>query len=575
MNRRALPWAYAIGILWLNLYLVRQIFAIDFSAQPQSMHGYWLAIARLADGGHWWTPHWWPYWYGGMPFELTYAPLLPWLARHLGLYSVMGLGLALGPLALFWFAWRLTEKPGWSFVAAVVYSLSSPTELLLPDGAFAWAHLFDARRIYLHFVWDEAPHYLALSLLLLGWRWWAIALAALASAFGVTGAALLGLCWTIVSGQWKKVALAGLLGYLVVCPFYPPSLFRILSANAALYPESAWTTQSWWGLAAVAALIATLAVGTRRLPDYYRFFLILAAVFAAIPWLEVRWGIHFLQQPLRYKIELELALVLLAVFSIAPLVDRTPTWLRIALALAFLWPATLQVVHLRRFSKDVVHRSDPGGSIEYRAARWMQQNIPDKIVFAPGSIAQWMNAFSAVHQYTGGSYPTAPTTMQQTLMNSVFAETNPDRALALLQQVGVEALVVSGKASPEFWKPYAQPAQFADRLTVLWEEHDTRIYAVPRGPTVPLTWHDNNHVFVPTPGTTPINWHPGWQAFKANGQPSALSKDPQGQIVTTEPVLLVYDGGTEAKLCRLISALTLLGCLAWPLRRRRLLPVDH
>ena len=574
MNRRALPWAYAIAILWLNLYLVRQIFAIDFSAQPQSMHGYWLAIAHLADD-HWWSPHWWPYWYGGMPFELTYAPLVPWLARHLGLYVVMGLGLALGPLALFWFAWRLTEKPGWSFIAAVVYSLGSPTELLLPDGAFAWAHLADARRLYLHFVWDEAPHYLALSLLLLGWRWWAIALAALASAFGVTGAAILGLCWTIVSGQWKKVAIAGVLSYLIVCPFYPPSLFRILSANAALYQESAWSTQSWWGLAAVAALISILALATRGLPNYYRFFLILAAVFAVIPWLEVRWGIHFLQQPLRYKIELEFALVLLAVFSVAFLVDRAPVWLRIALALAVLWPAGQQVVHLRRFSKDVVHGSNPGTTIEYRAARWMQQNIPGKIVFAAGSIAQWMNAFSGVHQYTGGSYPTAPSTMQQTLMNNVFAETNPDRAVAMLQQVGVEALVVSGKASPEFWKPYAKPTQFADRLTVLWEEQDTRIYAVPRGPTVPVTWQDDNHAFAAVPGTAPINWHPGWRAFNANGQPSPLTKDPQGQIVTAEPVLLVYDGGTEAKLCRLISALTLLGCLAWPFRRHQRLPVDH
>ena len=195
--------------------------------------------------------------------------------------------------------------------------------------------------------------------------------------------------------------------------------------------------------------------------------------------------------------------------------------------------------------------------------------------FAAGSIAQWMNAFSGVHQYTGGSYPTAPSTMQQTLMNSVFAETNPDRAVAMLQQVGVEALVVSGKASPEFWKPYAKPTQFADRLTVLWEEQDTRIYAVPRGPTVPVTWQDDNHAFAAVPGTAPINWHPGWRAFNANGQPSPLTKDPQGQIVTAEPVLLVYDGGTEAKLCRLISVLTLLGCLAWPFRRHQRLPVDH
>lgn len=569
---------YLAGILWLNVYLVRHIFAIEFSAQPQSMHGFWMAIARLADG-HWWTPHWWPYWYGGMPFELTYAPLLPWLTKYLGLYTVLGLSLCLGPLAVYWFAWRLTGKAGWSFVAAIVYSLSAPTELLFPDGDFDWKHLGDGRRIYLHAVWDEAPHYLALGFLLLGWRWWSIGLAALANPFGVTGAMVLGLCWVLASGEWRKVAVAGVLGYLLVCPFYPPSLLPLLQANAALFGESAWSAASAWGLAATALGLAVLWVISRRLPVYGRFLLLLTCLLAAIPWLEVRWGSHFLLQPMRYKIELEVALVLSGVFTVAALVDRTPVWCRALLGLALLWPASEQVIRLRRYSKDIigVAPSDPASMVSYRSARWLEQNIPDKLVFAPGSIAQWMNAFSNVKQYTGGSYPTAPTTMQQRLMYGVFAETDADRAIALLQQAGVEALVVSGGhgSSLEFWNPYAKPWIFWDRLPLLWREHDIKIYSVPRQGTIPVEWRDDNHFFTTGPGTTPVNWHAGWRAFRADGSPSPITANDQGQIVVREPVLLAYDGGLEAKLCRAVSWLTLLGCIAWPLWRRRHLPIDH
>jgi len=537
------------------------------------MHGFWMAIARLADG-HWWTPHWWPYWYGGMPFELTYAPLLPWLTKHLGLYPVLGLSLCLGPLAVYWFAWRLTGKAGWGFVAAIAYSLTAPTELLFPDGNFDWPHFGDARRIYLQMVWDETPHYLALGFLLLGWRWWSIGLAALANPFGVTGAMLFGLCWVLASGEWKRVAIAGSLGYLVVCPFYPPSLLPLLRANAALSPESAWSAASAWGLAAAAVGLAGLWAVSRKLPVYGRFLLLLTCLLAAIPWLEVRWGCHFLLQPMRYKIELELALVLSAVFTVAALVDRTPVWCRVLLGLALLWPASEQVIRIRRYSKEIVRSSDAVNLVEYRAARWMEENIPDQLVFAPGSIAQWMNAFSNGKQYTGGSYPTAPTTMQQKLMYAVFAETDADRAIALLQKAGVDAVVVPGKNSPEFWKPFAKPEIFADRLELLWEEQDTRIYAVPRKGTIPVEWRDDNHFFAAGPGTTPVNFHPGWRAFRADGSPSSITANAQGQIVVNEPVLLAYDGGLEAKLCRAVSLLTLLGCITWPLWRRRL-PVDH
>ena len=45
--RAVLPGAYAIGLLWLNAYLVRHVFSLTYSGATHSMHGYWMALGRV------------------------------------------------------------------------------------------------------------------------------------------------------------------------------------------------------------------------------------------------------------------------------------------------------------------------------------------------------------------------------------------------------------------------------------------------------------------------------------------------------------------------------------------------
>src|SRR5260221_2912828 len=79
---RVLPAAYLLAIVWLNAYICRQVFFIEFTGKMNSIHGVWIAMANLG-GEHWYKPAWWPHWYNGMPFEYTYAPLVPGpLRRH-------------------------------------------------------------------------------------------------------------------------------------------------------------------------------------------------------------------------------------------------------------------------------------------------------------------------------------------------------------------------------------------------------------------------------------------------------------------------------------------------------------
>ena len=654
-NRPLLVTLYLLIVIWANAYICRQVFFIEYTGQLHSMHGVWIGMARLA-GNHWWTPGWWPYWFGGMPFEFTYAPLLPGLTALLSRITgwseahafniISGVVYCLGPALLFVLAARLTHRPGWSFIAAIAYSLSAPTELLLPDGAFRLVHLGDARRFSLNFVWDEAPHHLALAFVLAsivclhyaldrrrpaGWLLAGVCSvgAVLANAFGATALLLFLACFlpAFCPRDWRQklpsVAALCVLVYLVVCPFLPPSLLRAIRMNANLFPESAWTPASFAALAGVGSGWMLLLWLTRKWAScHLRFFLLLAYLTFVIPAIFIWRGLHFIPQPARYKAELELALVLLAVFAAARTIDRFPVWVRALLAMSLLWLAGSQVIQHRRFSKQVIQPVNISETIEYRAAKWVEAHVPGRRVMAAGSIGQWMNAFTAVPQFGGGSYPTAPNVVQQMAMWGIYpggdAPERDDRTTELwLKAFGVGALIVPGRDSPEFWKPFRQPEKLAAILPCLWKEQDTAILAIP-GPgqsfarvipeasivrRKPAGWSDIEDVraFVSTlentglPGaevrwlnvnravihaivpaghalSIVINYHPGWKA-RANGRPAPVAADGLGQMVIRPvcsgacEVELSYDGGFEGKLTRWLSLATLGGIAGFSLRK--------
>ncbi len=87
------------------------------------------------------------------------------ITHELALQSITGFVYCLAPLSLFLMAWLMTRAPGCSFLAALLYSLTAPTQLIVPDAEFAWRHFWDARRLFLVAAWDDTPHLTALALL--------------------------------------------------------------------------------------------------------------------------------------------------------------------------------------------------------------------------------------------------------------------------------------------------------------------------------------------------------------------------------------------------------------------------
>ena len=111
---------------------------------------------------------WFPLWYGGIPYADTYPPLLhmvcglvvaatgvsPGLAHHFVTATVY----ALGPVTLFWMAWRLGGNRASALAAGVGYSLISPACLLVKEVRFDAGGLLAGRRLCTLIVYGEGPH---------------------------------------------------------------------------------------------------------------------------------------------------------------------------------------------------------------------------------------------------------------------------------------------------------------------------------------------------------------------------------------------------------------------------------
>jgi hypothetical protein len=271
------------------------------------------------------------------------------------------------------------------------------------------------------------------------------------------------------------------MAYGLLCPLYPPSLFAVLRRNAALDPDSVWNGGSWIALLIVVLGWAGLWVAMRgRVGLAMRFGAYLGWVWLAIPFLHVRWGWHFVHQAGRYKSELELAMALTAGLEALALLGRTPALLRAGMVLLAVGLIHQQTIRHRRFARNILEQKSAEETIEYRVARWIAENRPGETVFAAGSVGQWLNAFSDVRQFTGGSFPTAPNLTQQKTHWGVYGETDAEKVIVWMRAYGVDLLVVPGRKSAEFWKPFARPEIYEGKMELLWRDRDTAIYEVPR-----------------------------------------------------------------------------------------------
>ncbi len=503
-------------LLGINLYICRGLFTTQ-TAVMNSMHGFWAAIAEWADGS-WLHPTWWPYWDGGIPFEFTYSPLVPALTGaasavfHIsGVFAVQyvtAFAYCLVPVTLFLMAWLMTRAIGYSFLAGLIYSLTSLTRPLMADDPVSPRSLLSARRLFMLVIWDDTPHALALVFLPLAILFlvlsiqkrkpiyyagaaFTIAAATAASAFAPIVVAMASLCLLAVLQRenWKRniliIAGIGAYAYALSARFLPPSLLKSISIASRGGAEG-WTQGS---IPAIAIVLAGWVILWRLLPRWIagwqlQFFILLAYVASSAPLAAAYFSRNLLPQPGRYKFEMEVALSLLVVFGAREMFGRAPQWVKIALLLVCLVMAARQMVSYRRYAKGLIRPADLENTIEARAVRWTTENLRGTRVYFPGSIGQWANVFAPIQQFTGGSWSMAYNPVQQ---HAAYAarkteDVGQDARISLdwLKAYGVGAVCIPGSKSPEYWKDFNHPAKFEGMLPVLWRADDTTIYQIPQ-----------------------------------------------------------------------------------------------
>jgi hypothetical protein len=507
--------AFALVLLWINAYICRDLFR-NPTAYMNSMHGFWIALAKHA-GNSWFKANWWPYWDCGIPFEAAYAPLVPgataaWTALtgaspFLTFQYVTGVLYCLGPLTLFAMVWLLMRTPGYAFAAALLYSLTAPTQLIVPDGAFSWTSFWDARRLFLMTVWDDTPHLAALALLPIAilslvrslqrrrLRYYisailSIALMALASEFGAIEIILAAFCLLFVFQREtlrRNIAITAALGagaYALVLPFLSPSLIGAIAQESGNGHSPIFTLGSLTALGIVAVGWAILFQYLPRWTGDWRlqFFAYFAYLTASIPVIAAYLHRQFLPQPDRYKVEIELALAIFLVFGLRPWFERATLPLKAALIFLLLALAGEQIASHRHFARAIHAPKDVTKTIEYRTA--VRAQLIGTRVMLPGSIAQWANAFSDVKQFSGSSWSKAMNPVQQLGVAAIYnGASTPEQdariSLLWLKAFGVGAIAVDGPSSQEFWKPYTHPSKFEGVLPVLWRMDDVTMYSVP------------------------------------------------------------------------------------------------
>jgi len=455
-----------------------------------------------------------------MPFQNSYYPLLPatvateakltgWSAAR-SYHMVTALLYCLGPVTMFLMAWGISRKPGYSFWAALAYSLVSPAALLSSPVRQDLGSAWNAGRLHALVYWGESPHIAALTLVPLALLSVHLALRGRRPAWCLASGPIHGcrgsdqLLWNRHPGHRRPVV--GVHAKPRVVPQGPgngrgdraPVLRLDLAEPAAVRAPHAlgqlstaggdyrFTLRSLAALSVEAALFALLWLWARRSrqPAHLRFFVFFAVLASAIPILGAFANWNVVPQPHRYQLDMEMAICWAAVFAFQPLADRWPRPARVLAALLLVCLAARQTILYRRFARTLIQPADVAQLFEYQTAVWLDQHLHGRRVMATGSCSLWLNAFVDSPQLSGGHDPFALNRMQLIAVYITYSADAGNRggefATLWLQAFGVHAINVSGPHGREFYKAVANPRMFEGLLPVLWREGDDTIYQVPQ-----------------------------------------------------------------------------------------------
>ncbi len=502
------PAALAAVLFLVNALLTAPLFRIGYSTEMGSIEGAFIGLARYIRD-HFPDLSWFPLWYGGIPYPDSYPPLLHWAVAGTGALFHISTGLAYhavtaaiyaaAPAALFWTAWRLGANRAAAFVCALLYSLISPSCLLVREVRFDAGGWFAARRMQTLVHYGEGPHvtsllFLALAIGLLHVAlekrrplWYVLAALAMAATvlsnwIGGFALAVAVAAYVAAYGRLARTAALAAYAYALALPWVSPSTVATIRANAPFVGGR--FVPNLAAEAAFAASFLVLAwIGWRlRLDARVRFTALFLYGTSGIA-LGSYW-LHFslLPQPQRYHLEMDLAVWLGAALALSAVGRPWPApTVRIALValIALCVPIFL---HQRSMAREMERPIEIRSAAEYEISTWLGTHMAGRRVFAPGSIGFWMNAFSDTAMLNGGFDNGMRNTFLQHVQYQIYAGDQQKVMLDWLDAFGCDAIVGDWPASREVYHPYAHPERMTG-LTEIWRDGPEVIYAVPRGTT--------------------------------------------------------------------------------------------
>ena len=641
------------GFLFLlNLYVCRGLLRVEYLRHMGSIEGAYIGISRYAME-HWRDLSWFPLWYDGIPYQNTYPPLLHWgvalTAKILGFtaahahHVVTALAFCLGPVAVFALALSLSGSRVQAFVAGLLYTAVTPSAWLIPAIANDLGDPLYSRRLQALTYYGEGPHVSAMTLLPVAMlalhlamtrkreRWSgvyiAFAVVSLAAVpltnwLAAFALALMAISYLVArlgpnGWQWRdmaRFAAIGVAAYCLAMPWIPPSTIAVIQSNARTIEGDftlVYQALPRWVAIMLLALV-WIKVAVRKLGLHLQFA-IFFTFFTATLTLMWAWGnIAIVPQPIRYHLEMEMALALLAAFVAGSLFRFAPKWAAWA-AMALL---VIVLIHpmrqSRRYARDFLVKSiDIKQTTEWKTAQWLNQNWYSGSwrggrVMVPGSTSFWLSAFTDTPEIAGGFEQGTTNQVIRIALYGIYTGATAgthDAEFSILwfKSLGVEAVAVSGPTSGEFYKPFHDPKKFEGVLQPIWRDGDDVMYrvsangslahAVPRASLVASTpingvdvdplrpfvaalesrppaefrWitpHSATVQGTATPGDVihvQIAWHAGWHAT-VNGGRRTIEKDALGLMAIDPGVTgpftmeLAYDGGGEMRAAKLLSA---------------------
>jgi hypothetical protein len=521
INRRTLSAPLCALLLFAgNAYLCHDLFHAEFTNHMESIEGSYMSISRWAMN-HWNDLSWFPVWFDGMPFHQVYQPgfhfavasigtLFGWTTQH-AYHFFTAMEYCLGPVTLFLLCYFATRRLGYSVATGVIYSLLSASSLVSPAIRHDTSNLVLARRFLVLVHYGEGPHTTALMMLPLALlavhyaaterRRWAILIAPVALAAlaltnwpGTTGFCLamtaylvsrLGATPTV---HWPTLFGVAVLAYMIACPWIPPSIIYLARRNAAQSDAFTFGAPKVLGLlgllAAVLFLHLLLRWGKINEP-WLEFFLGFSLITGVIAIGHVWFGWHILPQPGRFHLEFEMPCAAILGWLGNWVYERSARAVRIGIVIILIVACFYAGKQFRRYARGQTTAIDVTTTIEYQMARWFDEHMEHRRVFAPGNVSLWMGMFTETPEMAGCCDQGIPVQQHRIADYTIYTDMNdgpngPDMSLLWLKAYGVDAIGISGPNSTECFKPFLHPYRFEGVLPVLWRDGDNAVYSVGR-----------------------------------------------------------------------------------------------